>query len=59
MAVMARWANGVPVTEDEATEVLMWYFGEDAKSARADLFCITKERLQEAVDYYLAKEDER
>ena len=55
--VMARWANGVPLTESEAVEVLMYYFGEDAVEARKDLFTISAERLQAAVDYYLKKED--
>ncbi len=49
---MARWKNGEEVTREEAIEVLMWYFGEDGKDAELDLFTISKEKLQAAVDYY-------
>ena len=49
---MARWANGVELTKDEAIDVLMWYFGTDAGDAELILFTITQEKLQAAVDYY-------
>lgn len=57
MITAARWANGMPVTEDEAIEVLMWYFGENAKEARLDLFTISVEKLQSAVNYYLKNKE--
>lgn len=53
---LARWKNGVEVSKEECIEVLMWYFGEDAKDAEQDLFTISRENLQTAVDYYCEKE---
>ena len=51
------WPNGKQLTEDECIEVLMWYYGEDAKAARIDLFAISVEKLQSAVDSYVEKTD--
>ena len=51
--IMARWANGVYLTKEEAIEVLMWYFGTDADDAELILFAITLEKLQVAVNYYI------
>lgn len=55
---MAHWANGMELTKDDAIMVLMWYFGEDMKAAELDLFTITQEKLQAAVDYYIKKQNE-
>jgi hypothetical protein len=51
------WPNGKQLTTDECIEVLMWYYGEDAKQAREDLFAISIDKLQSAVDYYVEKTD--
>ena len=51
------WPNGKQLTADECIEVLMWYYGEDAKEARNDLFAIKLDKLQDAVDYYVEKTD--
>lgn len=51
------WPNGKQLTTDECIEVLMWYYGEDAKEARNDLFAISLENLQSAVDYYAKNVD--
>ena len=53
-----QWANGMPVTKDEAIKVLMYWYGEDAAEAEKDLFFISKEKLQQAVDYYVANNKE-
>lgn len=52
---LAYWPNGMEVTEDEAIEVLMVWFGEDSKEAKLDLFTISREGLQRAVNYYAQK----
>lgn len=52
---LAWWPNGKEVTEDEAIEVLMVWFGEDGKTAKEDLFTISREALQRAVNYYAEK----
>ena len=50
-----QWPNGKQLTEDECIEVLMWFYGEDAKAARDDLSTISSDKLQDAVDYYIEK----
>lgn len=54
---LAVWPNGMPVTEDEAIDVLMFWFGEDGRAAKQDLQTISRGRLQQAVDYYADRHD--
>lgn len=49
--VMARWKNGVPITRDEGISVMMEYFNVSRADAELYLFCISKEGLQDAVNY--------
>lgn len=51
------WPNGKQLTTDECIDVLMWWYGEDAKEARYDLLGISLEKLQNAVDHYVKKTD--
>lgn len=52
------WANGMPVTKTEAIKVLMYWYGEDSVEAEKDLLFISREKLQQAIDYYVANNKE-
>ena len=47
------------VTDDEMIDVLMWYYGEDAKAAEHDLDILEDDELERAVRYYVDKVDGR
>lgn len=53
------WPNGMQITDDEMIEVLMWYYGEDAKAAEHDLDILEDDELERAVRYYVDKVDGR
>lgn len=53
------WPNGMQVTDDEMIDVLMWYYGEDAKAAEHDLDILEDDELERAVRYYVDKVDGR
>ena len=53
------WPNGMQVTDDELIDVLMYYYGEDAKSAKHDAEILDDEELDRAVRFYVDKVDGR
>ena len=54
-----KWPNGMSVTNDELIEVLMWFYGEDAKAAEHDAEILDDDELERAVHYYADKVDGR